>query len=164
MPNVAYLQYKEKGFWIPESFIEVLSQFICEAFESIGLNSFSDNLQRLYRSCDYNRNGSSLGMVNIPLNRSIINADDRDIFLGVLNHTKTILLYKGNELTISYLNEFERSKIDEYFQIEWNFPIKTQSLIATIEIIEQMLNGTWQSSNYGVYYEGFNNSLNMPEI
>ncbi len=39
MNKVNKLKYKGKGFWMEQYLCEVLSQFICEAFESAGINS-----------------------------------------------------------------------------------------------------------------------------
>jgi hypothetical protein len=164
MPSEALIQYKEKGFWIPEAFIEVLSQYICEAYEQIGLDEFPENLKEIYNECDSNRSGASIGMVNILLDEYIVNESEKNLLFSVFEQTKILLQLKGTELSIADLNSFEDHKVDDYFKSEWHFPIKTQSLIATLNIMEQMLNETWESSNYGVYYSGFPNPAGREEI
>jgi len=164
MAEQAFIEYKDKGFWIPEAFIEVISDYICLTFEDIGLIIFSENLQEIYDDCDSNRKGVKLGMVNISLDDYITNEIDRNNFITVLEETKTRILNEGIELSIVDLNAFESRKIDNYFKSDWSYPIKTQSLVATINIMEQLLNETWQSSNYSVYYMGFPNPSGKEEI
>lgn len=164
MSKVSFIEYNEKGFWIPESFIEVLSQYICETFENIGLSSFSENLTSIYDNCNANRIGVRVGMVDISLNDYIVSQSDKTELINVLTQTKNLIISKGQEISISALNQFENNKIDDYFKSEWIYPIKTQSLIATVDIIIQMLNGTWLSNNYSVYYQGFPKPPNSPEI
>ncbi|HZY37671.1 MAG TPA: hypothetical protein VFE53_13530 [Mucilaginibacter sp.] len=154
MPNTTHISYKDKGFWIPESFIEVLSQYVCETFESIGLDNFSSALLEIYDDCHFNRNGSNVEMVNNGLD-NINDLADKVTFIDVLEKTKKFILSNGFELSVSTLNEFESKKLARSFMSNWTLPIKTQSLVATIDIIEKMLNETWESSNYGVYYAGF---------
>ncbi|WP_419698165.1 hypothetical protein [Mucilaginibacter sp. NFX135] len=164
MPNQANINYRGKGFWISESFIEVLSQYICETFENIGVNRLSQNLQKLYGQCDANRSGAYANMVDIFLDSLVDNEADKYIFIDVLWQTKSLLASKGSELSIPTLNEFERNKIDDSFINKWGFPIKISSLTTTIDIIIQMLNGIWDSDNYSVYYSGFPNPIGRPEI
>ena len=151
------IKYQGKGFWIPPSFIEVLSDYICQTFETIGVDTFSQNLQNIYRSCDANRLGESFDMVNILLDAYVTSTSDKTALIDVLSQTKSLILSIGTELSIELLSEFEsRKSIDEY-KSSWAFPIKTSSLAATIDIIIQMLNGTWESDSYDVYYAGFPN-------
>jgi hypothetical protein len=44
MAKLAYIKFNSKGFWIPEAFIEVLSDYICEIFEANDVSTFSANL------------------------------------------------------------------------------------------------------------------------
>lgn len=164
MASLTYIDFNSKGFWIPEAFVEVLSEYICEIFEVHKISTFSINLQRLYRNCNHNRKGESIGMVDILFNSTIINDTDKATLIDILNQTKSLVDYKGQELSINTLNEFENRKTSDAFKSWWVYPIKTQSLTATIDIIVQMLNGTWTSDNYGVNYAGFPNPTKEPEI
>ncbi|MGY0041042.1 hypothetical protein [Pedobacter sp. NJ-S-72] len=164
MAREAYIKYEGKGFWIPESFIEVLSDFICNTYENLGLNTFSQSLQKIYYECYYNRNGENIGVVNILLDNHISNQTDKNSLINIFEQTKILILSKGIELSIADLNAFENRKADDYFKSEWRYPIKTQSLVKTIDIMIQLLNGTWQSSNYGVYFVGFPKPDGMEEI
>jgi hypothetical protein len=164
MANLTFIEFKSRGFWIPPSFIEVLCDYICGTFESVGISTFSQNLQDIYEDCDTNRKGSRIGIVDIPLDEYIINSTDTARLINVLNQTQELIASEGIELSIETLEDFESRKTDDYFNEPWAFPIKTQSLITTIDIIIKMLNGTWTSGNYSAYYTGFPNPMNMPEI
>jgi len=164
MPDTASIKFNNKGFRIPSSFIEVLSDYVCETFENIGIDTFSANLQKIYIGFDLNRKGEAIGMVNILLDKYITNNYDKTALINILSQTKNLVNLVGPELGIATLEDFESRKTDDYFKDPWAFPIKTQSLIATIDIIIQMLKGAWTSDNYSVYYVGFPNPMNMPEI
>ncbi|MDO3641331.1 hypothetical protein [Mucilaginibacter sp. L3T2-6] len=164
MDNITYIKFNSHGFWIHQAFVEVLSDYICQTFEDLGVDTFSENLKKIYRICDSNRLGENIGMVGIPFDRTITNNADKVIMLDILNQTKTLIASKGAELSLAMLEAFESRKTDDYFRVPWNFPIKTQSLIATIDIIIKVLNGTWTSDNYSVYFVGFPNISQQEEI
>ncbi|OCX54251.1 hypothetical protein BEL04_08315 [Mucilaginibacter sp. PPCGB 2223] len=164
MADFSKIKFNSLGFWIHQAFIEVLSEYICETFESIGVNTFSAGLQKIYGYCDFNRQGANVGMSNILFDNGITSVEDKTAMIDVLNQTKTLIASKGPELSIATLEAFESRKTDDYFKIPWSFPIKTQSLIATIDIIIQVLNGTWAYDDYSVRYTGFPNPTKMPEI
>jgi len=164
MPNTSYIRYKGKGFWIPEFFLEITCQYICKAFEQVGLSSVSPTLQAIYRQCNSNRIAASYSMGNISMDALEGNTADISSFISILVQAKALVLSIGTEISVSTLNQFEATKIDDDFKDIWTLPIKTQSIAATIDIIIQMLQETWNSSNYSVYYTGFPNPRNMPEI
>jgi hypothetical protein len=105
-----------------------------------------------------------MGMVGISFDRTITNDTDKATLIDILNQTKSLIASKGQELGINTLNEFENRKVDDDFRSYWVYPIQTHSLTATIDIIIQMLNGAWASTNYGVCYIGFPNPTGQPEI
>jgi hypothetical protein len=164
MASLTYIDFNSKGFWIPEAFVEVLSEYICEIFEVHDMSTFSINLQRLYRNCNHNRKGESMGMVDISFDSTVTNDTDKTTLIDVLNQTKSLIASKGQELSVNILNEFENRKTSDSFKSRWVYPIQTHSLIATIDIILQTLNGTWASDDYGVNYVEFPNPTGQPEI
>ncbi|EDM33912.1 hypothetical protein PBAL39_05976 [Pedobacter sp. BAL39] len=82
----------------------------------------------------------------------------------MFNQTNSLLTSKGNEISISELNQFEGNKSDDYFKNEWYYPIKIQSLISTINIMIEMLEEVWPLSDYSIYYVGFPNPEGRGEI
>lgn len=149
------IKYQGKGFWIYPDFIELLSQYICSRFETNELNTYNERLRNVYDDCDANRKGSRIGMVGFLFDDDIQNSTDKNTFIGVLQETKNDIAALGSELSISALNEFESNKSDDYFKSPWALPVKTQSLIGTIDIIIDLLNGNLQYDNYLINYQGF---------
>ena len=158
------IEYKSKDLWIPDQFIEVLSDYVCRAFENAGISNFSPDLQGLYYECDSNRLGESIGMVNINFDRFITSENDKNKLISLLGQTQTLILQEGNELSILKLNSFESRKPVEEFRGFWQYPIKTQSLTTTIGYLVDLLNGTWQNNNTCLYYTGFPNPPGVTEI
>ncbi len=152
-----YIDYKNKGFWIRSSFIEVLSEYICKAFEEIGLDTFNENLLRIYDNCDANRKGVfSYGAVGILLDRTIVTDEDKALLFDVFSRTKYILKEKTPELTTSELDLWEQRKTAHYGEVHtWRHPIKIQSLIKTIEYFEQLIRETYPYANHNINYIGF---------
>jgi hypothetical protein len=103
-------------------------------------------------------------MVNILFDKGITSAEDKTVLVDISNLTKTLIASKGTELKIEMLDAFESRKVDDSFKICWDFPIKTQSLITTIDMIIQLLNGTWASEDQCFHYTGFPNKGDMLEI
>lgn len=149
------IKYQGKGFWIYSNFIELLSQYICSRFETNGLATYNQNLLNIYDSCDGNRTGEKIGIVGFSINDDIQNSTDKNTLITVLQQTKIDIAALGSELSISALNQFESNKSDDYFKVKWAFPVKTQSLIGTIDIIIDLLNGNLQYDNYLINYQGF---------
>jgi hypothetical protein len=44
MVDFSKIKFNSSGFWIHQAFIEVLSEYICDVFENIGVNTFSGGL------------------------------------------------------------------------------------------------------------------------
>ena len=149
------INYKGKGFWIEECFIELLSDYIAQTFETIGLNTFSTRLLQIYDDCDSNRSGESSGMVGILLDKYIISVEDINILISVLQQTKTTIAAIGSEITINQLNQFEDNKSDSYFASYWSIPVKTQSLLSTLDLMISLLNQTYEKTSTNINYIGF---------
>ena len=164
MARETKIEYQNKGFWIPEAFIEILSNYICKVFEDMTINTLSPNLQEIYSECDSNRNGENIGVVNILFDEFVTNEVDKSALIAVLEKTKILIQSLGEEISISVLNQFENNKLKDSFKKEWYHPIRTKSLISTLNIIQQVLNETWESTNYGIYYSGFPNPDNVIEL
>ncbi|MBN2746086.1 MAG: hypothetical protein JXR34_05110 [Bacteroidales bacterium] len=153
------IKYNSQRFWIKEYFIELLSQYICETFEEIGLSSFNTILTGIYDDCDMNRSGEACQSVNILLD-DIVNTSDKITMISVLQQSKIRVLSLGNELSVFTLNEFENNKTDDSFKHPWEIAVKTQSLAATIDFIIDLLNGTFQYHNRMIHYINFPNPNN----
>ncbi|KGO87858.1 hypothetical protein Q765_05075 [Flavobacterium rivuli WB 3.3-2 = DSM 21788] len=155
MAHETFIEYKQSGFWIPESYIEVLSHFICNAFLKSDLHNFNENLVKIYKNCDSNTSGINAGMVTILFDAYIIEPNEINTMINVLQDTKKIIAALGSQLSIKYLNDLEEKKEDDYFKVSWSFPIQTQSLISTLNFMIQLLNESFPQENIEVHYAGF---------
>ncbi|MFB0497355.1 hypothetical protein ABID99_003592 [Mucilaginibacter sp. OAE612] len=164
MARETILKYNEKGIWIDQDFVQVLSYFICKAFEIKGLDTFPPNLKGIYDDCYYNRNGESAGMVNILFDDSITGLAEKDALFEIFQDARSLVSAYGEAISVNILNQFEDLKTYPEFKSLWTIPIKTQSLITTLNIIEQMIDGTLQPSLTSIYYSGFNNPDGVPEV
>ena len=155
MSSESRIKFNNKAFWMHQIFIEVLSYYLCKSFENIGLINFSEDLQTLYMNCEGNKEGTSIGMANIPIHRCLLTESDRSVFLNLLDQTKNLIAAEGNEISISKLDAIENSKVDDYFKNNWEIPIKTQSFLTVIDMIKQLILGTWEYDNYAIYFKGY---------
>ena len=150
------INYREdNGFWIQEPFVEILSEYICNEYEKNEIESYSPGLQRIYRDCDTNRKGESIGMVNILFDEAIKSVEDEYDLITILENVKNTLLVKDEKIEIEELNEIESRKTDDCFKIEWNKPIYISSINAVLDIMIKMLKGELQSKSYAIRFKGF---------
>jgi len=154
MAHETFIEYKNQGFWIPESFIEILSHFLCLTYEQSGLNTYSENLLEIYSNCDANRSGINAGMVNILFDKYLTD-DDINHISGLFDETKKLLISLGDQISIESLNVIENQKEDEYFKHSWVLPIQTKSLISTIDFMTQLLAQNFYFDNMEIHYTGF---------
>ncbi|MGY3215410.1 hypothetical protein [Mucilaginibacter sp. HD30] len=157
MANSIKIDYDGNGFWIHEAFIEVLSEFVCRTFENTGLPNLTANIQDLYIDFDTNRSSAYSGFVELLLDDNVISPKDKTQFLNLLTDAQSRIVLEGNELSTTWLNNFESIKTSPRLRRVWVIPIKTQSLITTLEYIKQLVNGTWPYSgtSTSVHYLGF---------
>jgi hypothetical protein len=80
----------QQGFWIPEAFVEVLSNFLCKAFEEVRIEELTPNLQRMYDRCDGNRSGEYTGIVGLHV-KDIVSEDEINQLLRVIDCAKKII-------------------------------------------------------------------------
>ncbi len=147
------IHYQGKAFWTEECFIELVSEYICQTFESIGLNNFNSNLISIYDGCDGNREGVFVGMVTIRL-KYITNNTDKSTLINVLNQTKALVQSLGTTISVAQLNQFEDSKTPGFGNY-WVYPVQTQSLVSLLDLFIDLLNGTYPISNGSIQFTGF---------
>jgi hypothetical protein len=155
------IEYQNKGFWIEDLFIEVLSHFICQTYENSGVNTFNSSVLDVYESCDMNRKYATYPIVNFD---EISNPNDQQTLIDVFEQTKLLILFYGTEISASQLNQLEDIKSDESFKNFWEMPIKTASLVTTLSLFQQLLNSTFPYTNKSYHYQGFSGARTQDEI
>lgn len=160
-----YIEYKKKGFWVGESFIELLSDYICKEFEKKEISEYSEALQKIYEQCNDNSSGYNLGVVNIVFDRYLKELQDEQDMIALLQQTKTTLQAKGEKINEEELNEIESRKTDDYFKRNWQQPIYVSSFVATLDAMIGLLDGTFpHPKNYGLWYKGFGAPSGIKEM
>jgi hypothetical protein len=152
------VNYNNQKFWIKESFLELLSHYICETFEEIGVSTFNPVLWDIYDSCDLNKVGA--GIVPCLVLDDVISATDKNTLISVLQQAKSKILSLGTEISVNELNRLENKKELESCKQFWDTPVRTQSLATTIDYIIELLNGTFQYHNRMIHYINFPNPNN----
>jgi hypothetical protein len=148
------IKYKnDKGFWIPEACMEIVSNYICEAFEQRGLDNRPEWYMDLYDDFEVARKGVLIGMLVILFESTIPDAVGEQEFVSVLNDAKEILSKAGKEISTEKLNEFEDKKPDKYFSRKWSKPMQVKDLVKVLDILTQMMNGVWEETDYEVKFE-----------
>jgi hypothetical protein len=153
--NSTFTEYNGKGFYLEELFIEIVSHFICQSYENIGLNSFNLALIEVYEYCEMNRRTGSYTSLILD---DIINPTDAQTLISVLEQAKPLILAYGTELTTANLNQLEATKTAASLRHVWILPIKTPSLVTTLSLIQQLLNGTFPYTNQSYHYQGFDDA------
>jgi len=149
-----YIKYQNKGFWMEDDFVVIISMYISRAFEIIGLSNLTGNLVHLYDNFDANRTGETTGFVGLLLQQYVLTTQDKNQFITVLNRAKILIQAASPELTIIQLNLLENEK-DEAFRLVWSIPLQTQSLMNTIDIIVDLLNGVFADDNKTIHFIGY---------
>ena len=144
-----------KGFWINPIFIELVSQYVCQVYESNELNTYSTDLQELYIDFDSNRTGECMGFVTILFDEITSNSD-KATMITILNQTKTLIQSLGSEITVVQLNQFENSKSDPSFKLmNWTIPVQTTSLTNLLDLFIDLLNGVYPNVMGNVNFVGY---------
>ena len=95
-------------------------------------------------------------MVDILLDEYITNTTDKSTLISVFNQTKTLIGNMGTEISVNQLNEFDENiRTFENSPGWWKIPVKTSSLIATLDLLISLLNEEFEGTNEAYTYEGW---------
>lgn len=149
------IKRKDKSFWINPNFIQLVSQYICQIFETNGLHLYSSDMQEMYIDFDSNRTGECLSFVNILFD-DIKNDTDKITMIEIFNQTKILIQSLGSEISVSQLNQFENAKKDQSFKLmNWVIPVKSSSLINLLNLFIDLLEGTYPKTLGNVNFDGY---------
>lgn len=139
------IDYKsEKGFWIHEAYIQLVFHFI---YRELQKDKYSfTNKPNLLLDCEGKINGWTNGYLVLMWHEYINGAIEEQKMIQLLQNVITDLKTKGTYITIAELRALPTQ--DEHWKsnMDKNFP--TKELIRIINALIQILNNTWESSNY----------------
>lgn len=131
----------DKGFWINELYMQLAYCYVYDELKKIQYNI--TNKDDLLYSIKFHIDGYSTGSMSLAWNN--LNQSDKQTMLQVLQSVKNSLQSKGLYISVSELQTIQSD--DDYFK-SFTKPFPTAELIKIIDALMQMLQGTWDSTNY----------------
>jgi len=138
------ITYKgNKGFWVHELYMQLAYCYIYDELKKIQYNI--TNKDDLLYSIKFHIDGYSTG--SMSLGWSSLSQSDEQTMLQVLQNVKSTLQSKGLYISVSELQSIQSD--DDYFK-SFTKPFPTAELVKIIDALMQMLQGTWDSTNYSM--------------
>ena len=139
-----FIDYKEgKGFEINEVYIQLAFCYIYQ--EAKKSQYIFSNKQEVLESLQDDINGYLVLMWHDDL----VNQSDEQTMLQVLQNVKTALQSKGAYISVAELQTIPTEDKD-FKRFYGRYPFPTSELIKVIDALIQMLQGTWESTNYNM--------------
>ena len=139
-----FIDYKEgKGFEINEVYIQLAFCYIYQ--EAKKSQYIFSNKQEILESLQDDINGYFVLMWHDDL----VNQSDDHSMLQVLQNVKTALQSKGAYISVAELQTIPTEDKD-FKRFYGRYPFPTSELIKVIDALIQMLQGTWESTNYNM--------------
>ena len=139
-----FIDYKEgKGFEINEVYIQLAFCYIYQ--EAKKSQYIFSNKQEILESLQDDINGYLVLMWHDDL----VNQSDEQTMLQVLQNVKTALQSKGAYISVAELQTIPTEDKD-FKRFYGRYPFPISELIKIIDALIQMLQGTWESTNYNM--------------
>lgn len=142
------IDYKNgKGFWIAESFIQLSWHYVLQ--EIIKPQYIFVNKQDLIEDFQQDLDGIHAGYLVLSWDDYLESPTEEQTMIQVLQNVKTALQNKGTFISIQEQKTIQTEDHTlEYMLGKKPFP--TAELIRVIDALIQMLQGTWDSTNYNM--------------
>lgn len=150
MPSTTYISYeKNKGFRIRESKFEIISTFIVNAFEQIGLKDKPKWYLETFEDFDEIMRGHQQKVMYVLFNYHLAFIPERESeVIEVLGLAKKLIEQEGEKLLPEKLNKMQEIKDWPQTQVEWTAPLYTDDMICVINIMIKMLKREWEDGDY----------------
>jgi hypothetical protein len=145
---ISKMKYIEnKGFWISESFMQLTWHYVLQEIIKPQYNFV--NKQDLIEDFQQDIDGIHAGYLGLMWDNDIENASEEQTMIQVLQKVKITLQNKGAFISIQEQKTIQtKDHTLEYMLGKKPFP--TAELIRVIDALIQMLQGTWESTNYNM--------------
>ena len=137
--NIAIIGYKNKWFWINYRFVELLSKYFHDTMSTAGAGGYSDHMLKFFKYCEYNMSGLLMDSPGFEFDKIIISQEDKLDLQSILLQTRNNIAAIGAEVDLVSLNNFENTQAIPEVKDEWTIPVKTQSLVKTIDTILELV-------------------------
>jgi len=139
------LDYKQKkGFWIHETYAQLIFQFIYAELQKPQY-VFSRKIEIL-EDCKDIVNGVTNGYMALMWHELLINQSDEETMIQVLKNIIKNLYAKGHSITMAELKSMPSE--DEHWKAVMNKDFPVNELIRIFNALIQILEGNWESTNY----------------
>jgi len=134
-----------KGFWISETFMQLVLHYIYE--ELVKPQYTLPNKALFLEDMDFKINGHADGYMTLGWGNFIQTNTDVQTMTQVLQNTKTYLQNQGGHLSLQQLREVDTEDTTFKYMLEKK-PFPTSELIKVLEALLQMLAGTWNTTSF----------------
>ncbi len=141
------IDYKNKGFQISDIYMQLALYYINEELKK-NQYIFTNKgyLQRYHESII---NGNMAGWFAFLWDEKLSNSSDEQTMLQVLENVKITLQNKGSFISVAELQTIPTEDKD-FKRFYGRYPFPISELIKIIDALIQMLQGTWESTNYNM--------------
>ncbi len=139
------LVYKNnKGFWIHETYAQLVFQFIYNELRKT--NYTFTNKENILYDCKGIVNGWFKGYIGLSWDEDLVSQADEQMMILALQNTITTLKEKGKYITVAEQRAMPTE--DEHWKrvMDRDFPVS--ELVRILNTLINMLQGTWESTNY----------------
>jgi hypothetical protein len=148
MPDTKFTFNDNKGFWIAEHYMQLAYHYIHQELLEPIYDAFS-NKQGLILDCELKINGMQFGYFSVMWDEDLSNDADRLLMIQLINQVITNLQAKGDYITVEELKAIP-TEDDHWEGIITSKPFPVNDLLKIFNAMIQVLNGTWESSNYNM--------------
>lgn len=147
MPNTFVTYKDDKGFWLAESFAQLLLYYISEEIskpETILIGK-----EDLLEEFSMHINGYTKTYMTVGIFEFVNTPAQEQEMIQVLQNVKITLQNKGVYISVEEMQNIPtEDRMFKWLYSEKPFP--TADLIKIIDALIQMLQGTWESTNYNM--------------
>ena len=155
MPSTTYISYeRNKGFRITEGDFEIISAFVVNAFEQIGLQNKPEWYLGIYEDFDEIMKGHQQRVMYVLFDDYLAFVPERELeVIKVFELTKELIKQEGEKLLPEKLNKMQEIKDRPYTQVEWTGSLYTDDMIHVVDMMIKMLKKEWNDGDYKVEFK-----------
>jgi hypothetical protein len=133
----SFISFKEYGFWINDSIMELTLHYINDILEQKTEQNSNGWLSEFSEIIQKNSLGLFPAFMNLHLDVYLIDEDRIKTFFSILRKTKQLLFSKGGYIDTKELNLIEEEK--ESLGSVWLENFKTERVIKVVEYLELLI-------------------------
>ncbi|WP_316757780.1 hypothetical protein [Pedobacter aquatilis] len=147
MSSSTLIRYKNKGFWINENFMQLLFNYLYnEIQKNHYIFSEKDNLVDDFKE---GAKGWCKGYFALSWEEILKSYSDEQNLINLLQNTKIILQNKESTISVAEIQSIDVED-DTFKYLFSRKPFPTSELLKIIDVLIEMLQGTWNSNNYNM--------------